>query len=185
MAGLKNGVTRENFEAGLDANALEPLVHTINVQAGESIFILSGRIHAIGGGNLILEIQQNSDTTYRVYDWGRTGLDGKPRELHIEQSLQSSDFDDYEPETLKQIKGEQVLAQSDVFDLRKVDLDRGESIEFPEGAPRILSVVTGSLKDPESGQTIKRSENILLPSKHAFKFTSELDSVLLITENFN
>ena len=71
MAGLKTGVSREQFEQGLQAQALEPLVHTLSVQAGESIFIPSGRIHAIGGGNLILEIQQNSDTTYRVYDWGR------------------------------------------------------------------------------------------------------------------
>jgi mannose-6-phosphate isomerase len=60
----------------------------MNVTAGESIFIPSGRIHAIGGGNLILEIQQNSDTTYRVYDWGRVGLDGTPRQLHIEEVTQ-------------------------------------------------------------------------------------------------
>ena len=58
MAGLKAGVSREQFEQGLQAQALEPLVHTLSVQAGESIFIPSGRIHAIGGGNLILEIQQ-------------------------------------------------------------------------------------------------------------------------------
>ena len=70
MAGLTNGVSREDFEEGLKSGNLEPLVHTMNVQAGESIFIPSGRIHAIGGGNLILEIQQNPDTTYRVYDWG-------------------------------------------------------------------------------------------------------------------
>ena len=59
MAGLKKGVTRDDFEAGLQANELEDLVHSISVKSGESIFIPSGRIHAIGGGNLILEIQQN------------------------------------------------------------------------------------------------------------------------------
>ena len=57
----------------------------------------SGRVHAIGGGNLIVEVQQNSDTTYRVFDWNRKGTDGKPRALHVEQSLRCIDFDDCEP----------------------------------------------------------------------------------------
>ena len=118
MAGLRNGVTRDDFEQGLKDHTLEPLVHTLSVKAGESIFIPSGRIHAIGGGNLILEIQQNSDTTYRVYDWGRVGLDGSPRELHIEESLKSIDFNDFEPETLKATGANQILAKSDVFKLR-------------------------------------------------------------------
>jgi mannose-6-phosphate isomerase len=184
MAGLKNGVTREDFESALKTETLEPLVHAMNVQAGESIFIPSGRIHAIGGGNLILEIQQNSDTTYRVYDWGRTGLDGKPRELHIEESLKSSDFNDYEPETLKPVDGPQLLADSDVFKLRKLNLAKGETLTFPAGAPRILSVVSGSLKEAASAQTIDRSANVLLPAKHAFEFTSVNDAVVLITEDF-
>lgn len=183
MAGLKNGVTREDFEAGLNNNSLEPLVHTIPVKTGESIFIPSGRIHAIGGGNLILEIQQNSDTTYRVYDWGRVGLNGSPRELHIEASLQSSDFNDFEPDTLKPTEGEQILAQSEVFNLRKVSLKAGETLAFETGAPRILSLVSGSLQEAD-GTQIQRSENVLLPAKHAFNYTSETDTIVLITEDF-
>jgi len=61
------------------------------------LFIPSGRLHAIGAGLLIYEIQENSDTTYRVYDWNRVGLDGKPRELHLDQALRSIDFDDVTP----------------------------------------------------------------------------------------
>jgi mannose-6-phosphate isomerase len=61
------------------------------------MFLPSGRVHAIGAGLVIFEIQQNSDTTYRVFDWNRVGLDGKPRELHIAQSLASIDFSDFEP----------------------------------------------------------------------------------------
>jgi mannose-6-phosphate isomerase len=61
------------------------------------MFLPSGRVHAIGDGLVIFEIQQNSDTTYRVFDWNRVGLDGKPRELHIAQSLASIDFSDFEP----------------------------------------------------------------------------------------
>ena len=58
------------------------------------MFLPSGRVHAIGAGLVIFEIQQNSDTTYRVFDWNRVGLDGKPRELHVPQSLASIDFND-------------------------------------------------------------------------------------------
>lgn len=184
MAGLKQGVTREDFETGLKNNDLEPLVHTMQVQAGESIFIPSGRIHGIGGGNLILEIQQNSDTTYRVYDWGRVGLDGSPRELHIEESLKSSDFNDFEPETLKPTEScEQILAKSDVFDLRKVCLSEGEKLSFEAGTPRILSVVSGQLT-ADDGATLKSGDNALLPASQAFTYTADTAIEVLVTENF-
>ncbi|MGB0371905.1 MAG: type I phosphomannose isomerase catalytic subunit [Opitutales bacterium] len=183
MAGLKNGVTKADFEEGLKANALEPLVHTMSVKAGESIFIPSGRIHAIGGGNLILEIQQNSDTTYRVYDWGRVGLDGKPRQLHIDESLKSSDFNDFEPGTLKPSGATQILAESDVFDLKKIVLKAGETLEFEAGQARILSVVNGSIEE-SAGGTLTRGDNALLPAKEALSYTVTEDCELLLTENF-
>ena len=66
------------------------------------MFLPSGRVHALGAGLVIFEIQQNSDTTYRVFDWNRLGLDGKPRELHVPQSLASIDFNDFEPSLLPQ-----------------------------------------------------------------------------------
>jgi len=97
MAGLRKGTRREDFEAALRSQTLEKLVHRIPIKKDQAMFIPSGRIHAIDAGCLILEIQQNSDTTYRVYDWGRVGLDGKPRELHIEQSLRCVNFQDFEP----------------------------------------------------------------------------------------
>ncbi|CAA6677898.1 MULTISPECIES: type I phosphomannose isomerase catalytic subunit [unclassified Lentimonas] len=185
IAGLKNGVTREDFEAGLANNTLESLVHTISVKAGESIFIPSGRIHAIGGGNLILEIQQNSDTTYRVYDWGRVGLDGSPRDLHIEESLKSSDFNDFEPDTIKPNGGSQTLAESDVFDLRKVCLKAGETLSFDATQPRILSVLIGALKETTDGAELQRGDNALLPASQQFAYNALQDTEVLITENFN
>lgn len=97
FAGFKRGVTRRSFEEALRENTVAELLHRIPVRAGDAITIPSGRCHAIGAGCLIAEIQQNSDSTYRVYDWNRPGLDGKPRELHIAESLQSIDFHDHEP----------------------------------------------------------------------------------------
>ncbi|MEX0324108.1 MAG: type I phosphomannose isomerase catalytic subunit [Puniceicoccaceae bacterium] len=184
MAGLKNGVTREEFETALNDNALEPLVHSIPVKKGESIFIPSGRLHAIGGGNLILEIQQNSDTTYRVYDWGRVGLDGKPRDLHIEESLASTDFNDFEPDTLKPTGESQVLAESEVFNLRKIVLADGESLSFEAGEPRILSILSGRLQE-QDGSTISAGDNALLPASESGHYTAIGSTDLLLTDNFS
>ena len=101
IVGLKRGVTRAAFEQALDAQTVEQCVHHFPVAAGDSILVHSGQVHAIDAGNLILEIQQNSDTTYRVYDWGRVGLDGRPRQLHVEESLRSIDWQDFEPAPLR------------------------------------------------------------------------------------
>src|ERR1039458_7173750 len=95
--GLKCGVTRTEFEKKISDGSVADCFHRIPVRAGDAMFLPSGRVHAIGAGLVIFEIQQNSDTTYRVFDWNRVGLDGKPRELHVAQSLASIDFNDFEP----------------------------------------------------------------------------------------
>jgi mannose-6-phosphate isomerase len=97
FVGLKRGVTRAQFERELQAGSVADCFHRIKVQKGDALFLPSGRVHALGAGMVIFEIQQNSDTTYRVFDWNRVGLDGKPRALHIPQSLASIDFNDFEP----------------------------------------------------------------------------------------
>ncbi|MEO8206102.1 MAG: type I phosphomannose isomerase catalytic subunit, partial [Chthoniobacterales bacterium] len=121
-AGLKKGVTRDAFEELVRTGKVEQGIHAIDVHEGESIFIPSGRLHAIGGGNLIIEAQQNSDTTYRVFDWNRVGLDDKPRKLHVEESLLSLDFEDHEP-GLSQPQGE-TLADCPYFDVQKWTLSK-------------------------------------------------------------
>lgn len=96
-AGLKPGTDRSTFLTALNAGKLETCLNTIPVQPGDTIFIPGGRVHAIGAGLLLLEVQQNSNTTYRVYDWGRVGHDGKPRELHVEQALRVIRWQDTAP----------------------------------------------------------------------------------------
>jgi mannose-6-phosphate isomerase len=95
--GLKEGVERNEFEAALATGELLDLLHRIPSHPDSHIFIPGGRLHAIGAGNLMFEIQQNSDTTYRVFDWNRVGDNGQPRQLHIEESLKCIDFADFEP----------------------------------------------------------------------------------------
>jgi mannose-6-phosphate isomerase len=97
FAGMKKGITPQNFREALNSGNLEACLNAIPVKSGDTIFIPGGRVHAIGEGLLILEVQQNSNTTYRVYDWGRVGHDGKPRELHIEQALKVIRFEDNAP----------------------------------------------------------------------------------------
>ena len=86
--GFKEDITKEQFASAIEAQKLEELVNWIPVKKGDTFFIPAGMLHAIGAGILIAEIQQNSDTTYRVYDFGRLGLDGKPRELHTDKAQQ-------------------------------------------------------------------------------------------------
>jgi mannose-6-phosphate isomerase len=142
FAGLKAGVTREAFEQSLRAGSVQETVHRVPVKPGDCIFIQSGRIHAIGAGNVIVEVQQNSDTTYRVFDWNRVGLDGKMRQLHIEESLQSIDFNDFEPE-LQTPDGDN-LVDCPYFHIEKWTLDKPR-----EGAPAgdfaIFTVLSGSV----------------------------------------
>lgn len=87
VIGVRTDATREEVAQAIRDNRLEDLLVYAEVQAGDVLFIPAGTIHALGPGILVYEIQQSSDTTYRLYDWGRMGLDGKPRELHVEKSL--------------------------------------------------------------------------------------------------
>ena len=86
--GLKPGVDAKKLEEAIRSNQVADLLMTIPVKRGDAVFVPGGRVHAIGAGCLLLEVQQNSNTTYRLYDWDRVGPDGKSRPLHIRESLQ-------------------------------------------------------------------------------------------------
>jgi mannose-6-phosphate isomerase len=108
--GLKSGTCKEDFQSALINGTVERLLHRISTRADSFMFLPGGRLHAIDGGNVLFEVQQNSDTTYRVFDWNRVGLDGKPRQLHIEQSLHCIDFTDIEP-ALSECNSERLVAE--------------------------------------------------------------------------
>jgi len=186
IVGLKRGVTREQFERAIHDNTLENCVHRFPVNAGDSILVHSGQIHAIDAGNLILEIQQNSDTTYRVYDWGRLGLDGKPRQMHVNESLKSIRWDDFEPEPVRGEKKAAVIADAREFRIRRVPLAAGETLSVPAGEQaRILSVVSGEVRTRDAAEKLARGDNVVLPFSGAFIFEAVEPALLLITENFS
>jgi mannose-6-phosphate isomerase len=95
--GLKSGVTPASFRQALEGGTLESCLHRLPVKAGDAVFIPAGSVHAIMDGIIAAEIQQNSDTTYRVYDWNRLGPDGKPRALHIDKAMEVTNFAQVEP----------------------------------------------------------------------------------------
>ena len=191
IVGLKRGVTRAQVEQAIRDNTLESCVHRFPVAAGDSILVESGRIHAIDAGNLILEIQQNSDTTYRVYDWGRVGLDGKPRQMHVAESLRSIDWNDFEPEPLRAADRPAVIAEAKEFRIRRVPLAKGERLRLAGGEqPRILSVVAGQVRlavvngSGDADSPLGRGANVLLPFEAQIDCEAMETGVLLLTENF-
>jgi mannose-6-phosphate isomerase len=92
ILGVAPDTTPDAFRRGIQEGHLEPFLHHIPVRTGDHICVPAGSLHAIMGGLLIAEIQQNSNTTYRVYDWNRVGADGRPRPLHIDKALDVINF---------------------------------------------------------------------------------------------
>ncbi len=156
--GFRNGVTRAEFESTLTTGRIEPLLHRLQVKAGDTIFVPSGRCHAIGAGCLIAEVQQNSDTTYRAFDWNRVGLDGKPRDLHQAESLACINFDDHEP-GLTLPDGESVVS-CPFFRVARWQLE-APRLDL-EGAAFFL-VTQGAVEC--GGRTFQRGTTFLLPKE--------------------
>ena len=176
-AGLKRGVTREDFVNALDQGRVADLIHNIPVHRGDAFFIPSGRIHAIGTGNLIFEVQQNSDTTYRVFDWNRLGLDGKPRALHVSESLQSINFDDPEPGIVEP-RGE-VISTCEFFHVEKWSLTQPRDAGGPGFV--IFTVIAGRLEC--GGREFSLGDFFLIPAALADRVLKPLerDTVVLRT----
>lgn len=174
--GLKRGVTREDFEKAIAGGTVADCVHAVSPEPGDSIFIASGRLHAIGAGFLIHEIQQNSDTTYRVFDWNRMGLDGKPRELHVAESMASIDFDDFEP-AMDTPDGD-TLASCAYFKTDRRILSAGRTVANPDAERfSILSVVEGELESAQ-GRRFGKGSFLLLP-KGGSPLKAAVDSTVL------
>lgn len=168
--GLKCGVTRADFERKINDGSVAECFHHVPVRAGDAMFLPSGRVHAIGAGLVIFEIQQNSDTTYRVFDWNRVGLDGKPRELHIAQSLASIDFNDFEPALVsdQEIVGSNFrsrqLVNHPLFRVEQFTVQATGAIPLGGSRMQIIGVVAGEMRIGSSGPALRAGEFCLLPA---------------------
>jgi mannose-6-phosphate isomerase len=143
FVGFREPITRERFEEKLRHGTVIDCIHKIAVQSGDAIFLPAGRVHAVGAGNLLIEIQQNSDTTYRVFDWNRTDpATGTKRDLHVEEAIQCIDFEDVQSKLI-QSQGELLISHS-LFEIRKWNLDEAREAA-PLGQFAIVCCLTGNL----------------------------------------
>lgn len=185
--GFNKEVSKSQFEKALKENKAEEFCNRIESKPNDSVLVRSGRIHAIDAGNLILEIQQNSDTTYRVYDWGRMGLDGKPRKLHIQESLESIDFQDNNQSALKTSNnpGFETIAECEYFRIRRLNLSANAKYKIKESSTEcaILSPFKG--KPFCENQLLEIGSSYISPYSKSCEIESAEQSSLLITDFFS
>jgi mannose-6-phosphate isomerase len=160
FAGLEKSSTRGAFVKALKQGKVLEHVHQISVAPGDSIFLPSGRLHAVGAGNLIVEIQQNSDTTYRVYDWDRVEKGGTARKMHIAEALQCIDFSDREPSLLEQT--DELLVRHETFEVEKWFLPKEREIGTG-GSFAIVVCLTGGIES--AGLKFKPGDFFLVPAQ--------------------
>ena len=178
--GFSRDVTREEYEQAIAENTLCELLNFYPVQKGECYFIPAGTIHAIGAGCVICEIQQNSNLTYRVFDYGRLGADGKPRELHVEKALAVTDLKKYEK--LTPSGGEidvEVLGSCPYFHVTR-QMVRGKwQIATDARSFKCITCVEGFGRI--DGQEISRGDSFFIPANYGTAHLSG-DMVLICAE---
>lgn len=140
--GFNKDTTKEEVESKIKDNTLVDLLNFIPVKPGDCYFVKSGTVHAIGAGITLFEVQQNSALTYRLYDWGKVGLDGKPRELHIEKSLKILDYKKFEPTTFNR----PLLGECDYFSTSEHSFDGEIEIIADEKSFISLTFIDGKGK---------------------------------------
>jgi mannose-6-phosphate isomerase len=174
--GLKPGTTREQVAAGILNGQLEELLVVSSCKAGDVVWVPAGTVHAIGPGIVLAEVQQSSDVTYRLYDWGRAGLDGRPRHLHVRQALEVVRLPGETPpaggrgRTVNEA-GRVIdhLVDSATFSLSRLSLDRRSWTGDTAGTLAAVVVLAGSarLTTAEGHMDIRIGDTVLVPASVA------------------
>lgn len=149
VAGVREGTTPEEFKLCLAEKRVGDCLHSFEAKAGQMIHVAAGTVHALGKGILICEIQQTSDATYRIWDWNRIGLDGKPRPLHIKQALDVIDFargpvNPVQPAEISATPHRQRLDACEYFVIEKIDAAERFAEAGPENGFFLLICIGGS-----------------------------------------
>lgn len=192
-AGFREQVDREQVAQAIENGTLESLLNRITPQAGECYFIPAGTVHALGEGVLIAEVQQTSDLTFRLYDWGRVDRDGKPRPLHIEESLACLNYDQgpisaVEPKKLDENESTlvELLVPSDYFAIKRYSLTGPETLPALPVC-RILMGISGSgeWEDFSSSHPFEMGQTWLVPASSSdlhLRPTSQTTWQILVIE---
>ncbi|MBN1231332.1 MAG: class I mannose-6-phosphate isomerase [Anaerolineales bacterium] len=187
ILGVEKETNAEEFRQAIVKGTLEKYLHKIPVQAGDVINVPSGSVHAILEGIVLTEIQQNSNTTYRVYDWNRLGSDGVPRELHIEQGLDVIDYRQVQPqkvipEILENTEGSriEVLEHNCYFTTQRVTLKKGTTFSgnCDGESLEIWGVLSGSVE--LNSTHLEEIQFTLLPASMGEYSLKALDDTILL-----
>lgn len=179
--GFRRDVTAVEFEKAIAENTLTDLLNFYPVRAGEYYFIPAGTIHAIGKGCLICEVQQNSNLTYRVYDYGRSDANGKARELHVEKAKAVTDLKKFEYRPLSQMTEEgELIADCPYFTVKKISLQGEKFLLCNEQSFKYLiclegeATLEGEPLVPGTSYLISAEEGVLHLRGNATLLTSQI-----------
>jgi mannose-6-phosphate isomerase len=186
LYGFKHGITREEFAERIRNNTLLEVTNNVPVHKGDVFFIESGTLHAIGKGILIAEIQQNSNTTYRIYDYGRVGKDGKPRDLHIDKACEVTKL--IPPTRPTKPQGEKIskdgysetlLASCEYFNVNKLDITEKAELEATDASFASVLVLSGSFTvgDVE----LNKGDSAFIPAGYG-RFTLKGSGEVILTD---
>ena len=170
-SGLREALSPETYRRRITDNSFMDALAVHESHPDDIFFIPSGRVHAIGKGNLLVEIQQSSDITYRIYDYGRVDKDGRPRELHTEAASDAIDYnvyDTYRVANRSEGRGMTELVRSDYFTTSKINLDGKIILPLDSSLFTIVVCLRGEARifteDPATENCLKSGETLLIPS---------------------
>ncbi len=187
--GLRDGVSKEDFASAVAEKRLDEVMNYVDVKKGQTYFIPAGMVHAIGAGILIAEIQQNSDLTYRVYDFDRVGADGKLRPLHVEKSIAvTRPFDDSEIDAIRYARGKadgvgELLANSEYFKVQRLILDGEAKLAVGEESFMSVLCLEGGVELFANGEayTVCKGDSYFLPAGMG-EFSVKGNATLILSE---
>ena len=164
--GVKEEISKEEFERRIKDNTLTEVLNKVPVKRGDVFFIPAGTIHAICSGILICEIQQNSNTTYRIYDYDRRDKDGNPRELHV---AKAQDVSQLTPSPEQKKYDNNVLADCKYFTVEKVDCEGEERIALSDDSFRSLVILSGDGSIEIGGECVEftKGDSLFIPAQNS------------------
>lgn len=187
LYGFKHNITKEEFRERIENNTLLEVTNSVPVKKGDVFFIEAGTLHAIGKGILIAEIQQNSNTTYRIYDYGRVGADGKPRQLHIDKAVDVTNLCPAKPYPQSEpvdMGGwtKKRLAKCEYFTVDVINVDTSASLEADKSSfVNILVLDGGCVLSSEGNDAVelKKGDSVFIPAGLGkFELTGKCSAVM-------
>lgn len=164
--GVAEGITKDDLSGAITHGTVDSALRYVEAAAGDAVYLTAGTVHALGPGVLIYEIQQSSDQTYRLYDWGRAGLDGKPRALHIEKGLKAAKLE-LRPRVTQLPEGSGEVFSGPYFETYLHRL-QGGSVALDTGGRRfhVLTVIYGAVTISAGGVPVEAGigQSVLIPA---------------------